>query len=246
MINYFLLFIIVFILLYIKWIVFIIISIFIRIRLKKQVNKSANKCKINDGNFEKGLSNKYKFILKDCIFKYFNGYIRYMIFQVGLIPSHRIRNFIYINIFLIDKAPNSIIYYGAEIRGTYNLHIGKGTIIGDNAILDARAGITIGENVNFSSNVSIWTFQHDYRDPYFACNEEHVGPVTIGNRVWIGPNVIILRNVTIGEGAVVAAGSVVTKNVPPYTLVGGVPAKVIGERNKNLKYVFDGNHLPFY
>lgn len=138
-----------------------------------------------------------------------------------------------------------VIYSGAEIRNPTQLFIGKGTIIGDNAILDARAGITIGENVNFSSNVSIWTYQHDYRDSYFACNTDHVGPVTIGNRAWIGPNVIILRNVTIGEGAVIAAGAVVTHDVPPYTLVGGIPAKVIGKRPTDLKYEFTGKHAHF-
>lgn len=115
----------------------------------------------------------------------------------------------------------------------------------NNAILDARAGITIGSNVNISSNVSIWTLQHDYRDPYFRCTPEHYGPVVIENRVWIGPSVTVLHDVTIGEGAVVAAGSVVTKSVPPYTLVGGIPAKVIGKRPKELKYNFTGKHRHF-
>ena len=57
------------------------------------------------------------------------------------------------------------------------------------------------------------------------------GPIVIHDRVWIGPGVTILHNVTIGEGAVVAAGAVVTKNIPPFTLVGGIPAKVIAKRN---------------
>ena len=164
---------------------------------------------------------------------------------ISEIPSHHIRMFFYRYVYLIPIDEKVVIYSGAEIRNPTQLHIGKGSIIGDNAILDARAGITIGENVNFSSNVSIWTYQHDYRDPYFACNAEHVGPVTIGNRAWIGPNVIILRNVTIGEGAVIAAGAVVSHDVPPYTLVGGVPAKVIGKRPTDLKYEFTGSHAHF-
>lgn len=80
---------------------------------------------------------------------------------------------------------------------------------------------------------------------FIICNAEHVGSVTIGNRAWIGPNVIILRNVTIGEGAVIAAGAVVSHDVPPYTLVGGVPAKVIGKRPTDLKYEFTGSHAHF-
>lgn len=137
------------------------------------------------------------------------------------IPSHHIRNFFYRHIYKVQMAPKVVIYSGAEIRNPTNLKIGKGSIIGDNAILDARAGIEIGQNVNFSSNVRIWTLQHDYRDPDFACTPEHYGPVKICDRAWIGPHTIILHDVTIGEGAVVGAGAVVTKDVPPYTLMGG-------------------------
>lgn len=142
-------------------------------------------------------------------------------------------------------APDTIIYYGAEIRNPYGLHIGKGSIIGDRAILDARNGINIGNNVNLSSNVSIWSEQHDHRDPLFR-NSQKKKIINIGDRVWIGPNTIILHSVNIGEGAVVAAGAVVTKDVPPYTIVGGVPAKIIGERNHDLRYSFEGQKQPHF
>ena len=69
--------------------------------------------------------------------------------------------------------------------------------------------------------------------------------MSIGDRAWIGPRVIILPGCTVGEGAVVAGGAVVTRDVPPYTVVGGVPAKEMGKRNRNLEYVFDGGHVPF-
>ena len=138
-----------------------------------------------------------------------------------------------------------VIYYGAEIRNHCGLKIGKGSIIGDRAILDARNGIEIGENVNFSTGVSIWTEQHDHRDSNFKCISNESFKVSIGNRVWIGPNVIILHSVTIGDGAVVGAGSVVTKDVPPFTVVGGIPAKIINKRNRHLVYEFNGSHVPF-
>lgn len=170
---------------------------------------------------------------------------RLCLYWVAHIPSHRIRNFIYRYAYLMPLSKDVVIYKGAEIRFPANCFIGEGSIIGDNVILDAREGIEIGEDVNFSSNVSIWTLQHDYRDPLFKCNPEHYGPVLINNRVWIGPNVIILPNVKIGEGAVVAAGSVVTKDVPPFALVGGIPAKVIGSRPKDLRYKFTGKHSSF-
>lgn len=161
------------------------------------------------------------------------------------IPSHRIRRFFYSKVYLVQMADKSILYYGAEIRSPWNLKIGTGSIIGDRAILDASEGINIGENVNLSSGVSVYTLQHDYRDSEFKCTPAHYGPVNIGNRVWIGPSVIILPNVTIGEGAVVGAGAVVTRDIPPFELWGGIPAKKIGERPTNMNYIFNGFHPDF-
>lgn len=164
---------------------------------------------------------------------------------ISEIPSHHIRNLFYKYVYALQIDKNVTIYHGCEFRAPANISIGKGSIIGDHAILDGRAGIKIGENVNFSSNVSIWTMQHDYRDPMFRCTPEHYGSVTIQDRAWIGPNVIILHDVNIGEGAVIGAGAVVTKDIPAYCLAAGVPARVIGERPQNLTYNFNGTHSRF-
>lgn len=86
----------------------------------------------------------------------------------------------------------------------------------------------------------------DHRDAFFRCDTQKKTPVKIGNRVWIGPNTLILHSVEIGEGAVIAAGAVVTKSVEPYSIVAGIPAKKIGERNKTLKYEMTGEYVPFY
>lgn len=176
---------------------------------------------------------------------YYEGFIRYYIYRVSIVPSHHIRNIIYKYILRMNMGRNVAIYSGAEIRDPQKITIGNGSIIGDNAILDGRNGITIGANVNFSSNVSIWSEQHDHRDPLFRCATQKKEKVIINDRVWVGPNSIILHSVTVGEGAVIAANSVVTKNVDPFTIVAGVPAKVIGTRNDNLIYNLDGVHLPF-
>lgn len=164
---------------------------------------------------------------------------------ISEIHSHRIRSFFYRKVYLIDMHSTTVVYADCEIRCPSKLSLGKGCVIGNNAILDARAGLSIGNNAVLASNVSIWTLQHDYRDPEFRCTKEHYGPVHIGDRAWIGPNTVILHDVTIGEGAVVAAGAVVTKDVPPYTVVGGIPAKKIGDRPRNLTYEFDGWHRKF-
>ena len=126
-----------------------------------------------------------------------------------------------------------VLYGGFEVRSPRKLKIGENTCIGHKATLDARGGLTIGTNVNFSSEVMIWTAQHDYRDPQFGAVFK---PVEIGNYVWLGPRCIILPGVTIGDGAVVAAGAVVNKNVDCYTVIGGVPAKKIAIRPKDLTY----------
>lgn len=213
-------------------------------RVKRKYFSSAKQPVMNYNIDYEQSSKKHK--IKEFFSRYLNGYIRYFVFQVSIIPSHVLRNFIYKKVLLINMGKNTIIYFGAEIRDSHKLKIGKGTIIGDKAILDARNEINIGENVNLSSNVQIWTEQHDHRDPLFRCNSDKSFKVTIMDRSWLGPNVTVLPGVTIGEGAVVAAGSVVTKSVDSFTIVAGIPAKKIGDRNRNLIYEFNSRPLPFY
>jgi acetyltransferase-like isoleucine patch superfamily enzyme len=134
------------------------------------------------------------------------------------------------------------LYSGAEVRKPRLLSIGRGSSIGHDAVLDARKRLTIGRNVNMSSQVMIWTDQHDYRSRTFVAAG---GPVTIGDYVWLGPRAIILPGINVGEGAVVAAGAVVTKDVPPYAVVAGVPAVKVRERPRNLDYVPAKDLLPF-
>lgn len=174
------------------------------------------------------------------------GIMRFAIFNIGTIPSNSLRKLIY-RMLCGRIESNVTIHFGTEIRCPRKLRIGKGTIIGDNAILDARCGLTMGENVNLSSNVSIYTLQHDHRDPYFRCNEtQKKMSVEIDDRVWLGSNVIVLPGVHIGEGAVCCAGCVVTKDIPPYSVVAGIPAKKVGERPRVLKYEFNGKTCAFY
>lgn len=242
---FYLLFAVLVILIFFKWILFILFMPFLRIYLNMYNRKSDIREKFEEENRNQmGLSEMpsvKKRTLKGIVSEYINAYLRYMDFQIGRLPSHRLRIWLYRNFFGAKLGKNVVLYYGTEIRGHHKLKIGKGSIVGDRAILDARrGGIEIGENVNIGTGVSLWTGQHDYNDPYFRSMPGRRGPIKIGNRAWIGPGVIILHNVTVGEGAVIAAGAVVTKDVPPYTLVGGIPAKPIGDRNKNLLYEFKG------
>ena len=232
-----------------KWIVFLIITPFFLLykKIHKKIRENNESSKETEEREETTPKNKKSWIrnLATRLYFYFMGLLRYFDIQVGLIPSHHIRNFIYRHILGVKMEENAIIYYGGEIRDHFNLKIGKGSIVGDRAILDARNGIDIGENVNLSSCVSIWTEQHDYRDTEFRCRSSKSFRVKIGNRAWIGPNVIILHSVEIGEGAVVGAGSVVTKDVAPFSVVAGIPAKQVRERPRDLKYEFNGKYTPF-
>ena len=92
-------------------------------------------------------------------------------------------------------------------------------------IFRIRGGIEIGDGCLIGHNVVLATVNHDL-DPSQG-RKNHYAPIKLGQHVWIGSNATITAGVTIGDWAVVAAGAVVTKDVPPYTVVGGVPAKMI-------------------
>lgn len=145
---------------------------------------------------------------------------RFLLYNISTIPSNHLRKLLYKGLG-VTIAQHAVIHFRTEIRCPHKLTIGKGSIIGDNALLDARNRLAIGENVNLSSNVSIYTEQHDHRDPFFSCCKGRKMSVEIDNRVWVGSNVIILPGVHIGEGAVCCAGCVVTKDVEPFTVVAG-------------------------
>lgn len=172
------------------------------------------------------------------------GAVRFNLIITGYIPSHHVRNFLYKHVYRMSIEKNVVIYYGAEIREPWNIRVGEGTIIGDKSLLDGRNGIVIGKNVNFSTGVWIYTLQHDYNDANFGVDKRD-GKVVIDDRAWVSTRTTILPGVHIGEGAVIAACAVVTKDIPGYVIAGGVPAKVIGKRNTTLSYEFDGTHFHF-
>ena len=106
-----------------------------------------------------------------------------------------------------------------------NLHIGRRVFINAGCRFQDQGGIYIGDDVLVGHNCVIATINH-LEEPARR-GDMTTRPVRIGNRVWIGANVTILPGVTVGDGAILAAGAVVTKDVAPRTVVGGVPAKVL-------------------
>ena len=181
--------------------------------------------KLTGNQVKEKLLNRFKNILLE--FQVF------LLHLVGLLPSHSLRK-IYYQAASIRIGKASVIHMGARFYDPSNIEIGEDTIIGEDAVLDGRDKLKIGNHVALASGVMIFNSQHEIDDEHFSPSS---APVIIEDYVFIGPRAIIQPGVKIGRGAIVAAGAVVTKDVPPFTIVGGVPAKTIGERKlKDLHY----------
>lgn len=170
-----------------------------------------------------------------------NLYI-YLFNWIIKVPFHCIRNiFLYPRLGNIGK--HNELCRRIEYTNPKNIYIGNFCTINKDVLLDGRGGkIEIGDCVDIAQEVRIWTLQHDYNDPnYKAIGKD----VIIKDYAWIASRATILPGVTIGKGAVVATGAVVTKDVPEYYIVAGVPAKSIGTRNQNLQYKL-GNKRWFH
>ncbi len=157
----------------------------------------------------------------------------YLLHLVSCVPLHCFRRFFY-RLAGIKIGKGSTIHTKARFYDPRNIAVGEDTIIGEGVVLDGRDLLKIGNHVDIATEVMIYNSEHDVNNETFVATN---APVTIEDYVFIGPRVIILAGVTVGRGAVIGAGAVVTKDIPPYAIVGGVPAKIIGERrNKDLHY----------
>lgn len=142
------------------------------------------------------------------------------------IPLHSVRNFIW-KLAGVRIGCCSTLHTGVRVFDPRNISVGEGTIIGYACFIDGRDKVIIGNHTDIASEVMIYSQEHDLSAADFGATG---APVKIGDYVFVGPRAIILPGVTIGDGAVIAAGAVVTKDVAKFAIVGGVPAKMIGER----------------
>ena len=160
---------------------------------------------------------------------------------IATIPSYTVRHAWYRRVLGVELQSHAAIQRGCyiwsfspgSIRRNRLLRIGEHTLINRRCCLDTRGGITIGSNVSIAAEVAILTAQHDSDDQDFRVVTR---PVVIHDHVSIGMRAMILPGVTIGRGAVIAAGAVVTKDVAPLDVVGGVPARPIGRRQIDPDY----------
>lgn len=145
------------------------------------------------------------------------------------IPFHAVRLFFYRRV--IRVGADSSILMKATIRG-FRITIGKGCVVNSGALLDGRgAQLVLGDFVDVSPDVRIWTLDHD---PHSTNHAARARPVIIGDYAWLSSGSTILPGVTLGKGCVVAAGAVVTRDVAPWTIVAGIPARPVGERRQDL------------
>lgn len=146
---------------------------------------------------------------------------RYCIFEAGA------SIILEANVVLEDRV---IIKSGKEPNG--QIKIGRDSYIGPNSYLDGVGGILIGSDVLISPNCKLLSTQHNFQDSQITINKQgrELAKVVVEDDVWIGANTVILPGITIHKGAVVGAGSVVTKDVKRYEVVAGNPARKIKER----------------
>jgi len=132
---------------------------------------------------------------------------------------------------MTDQA-NACIQAPCQIWGESNLHFAGRAHIGRGTEIMADGGVWIGDNVVISFNCVLWSVDHRYEGESLPYDKARIRrPIRIGDNVWIGRNAIIRGGVTIGEGAVVAMGSVVTRDLPPLAVVGGNPARLLRYRD---------------
>lgn len=165
-------------------------------------------------------------------------------YVVSSIPSFTLRHAWYQRVLGIDVEDHAAVFLGCyiwffgpgQVRRS-GARIGAYSRINRNCCLDTRGPLVIGENVSISPEVAILTAFHRADDPRFPVETR---PVVIEDHVWIGTRATVLPGVRLGRGCVVAAGAVVTRDVPPLAIVGGVPARQIGTRPAHATgYVLD-------
>lgn len=152
---------------------------------------------------------------------------------ISHIPSYTLRRAWYRRVLGWRIGPDVFILMGQYVQmagarsSGQKVSIGKGTVINHGCLLYTTGGLVIGEHVSISAGTWLVTGSHDINDPLFPVFYK---PIVIGNHVWIGMRATVLPGVTVGEGAIVMAGAMVSRDVPPYAIVGGVPARVIKQR----------------
>jgi acetyltransferase-like isoleucine patch superfamily enzyme len=156
------------------------------------------------------------------------------VYNAGLthVPSYALRHAYLRHVLRFSIGPKASIHMGCFFTGR-QISIGGGSVINRNCRLDGRGGLTIGRHVSVSPECYLLTASHDPQSPSFAAFGR---PIHLSDRVWLGTRAMVLPGVTLGEGAVLGAGSIATKDIPAFQIAVGQPAKVVKTRTQDLPY----------
>lgn len=160
-----------------------------------------------------------------CFYILYLGFANYV---VAYLPSNALRVFVYRHLYRMTIGKNVFIGMGTMFQRPSQIRIGDRSEVRWRCFLDGRTTLTIGQDVVMSPHVIVLSSKSRQE----RINDEQLSPITIGDRACVLPYAVITRGVSIGEGAIVGAGSVVTDDVLPHTIVAGNPAKKVGERNR--------------
>jgi putative colanic acid biosynthesis acetyltransferase WcaF len=135
------------------------------------------------------------------------------------------------------------VFRGTQVLGAEHLRLGERVQVGFRVVLDARGGLTLGDDVLLSSDSQLLTANHDVDSAAF---ERRVAPIVIADHAWVATRALVLAGVTIERGGVVAAGGVASRDVAEREIVAGVPARPVAERTGGLEYRLGGRRPPLY
>jgi acetyltransferase-like isoleucine patch superfamily enzyme len=143
------------------------------------------------------------------------------------LPGHAFRRWVLRRLCNWTVGAGTVLERGTRVTTRGGVEIGHRCTVNRGVTLDGRGGLTLGDLVNVSSEALILTADHDVDSPSFQWRPR---PVSIGSRSWIATRAMVLPGSAVGEGAVVSAGAVVAGDVPPFTVVAGVPARAVRDR----------------
>jgi acetyltransferase-like isoleucine patch superfamily enzyme len=161
---------------------------------------------------------------------------------VSRIYVHGARMWWYRTVMGYSLADGALIQVGVRFAGRGRVTMGEHSLMNNGCLIDNRGQIVIGRSVSLSYGTTIWTKGHAIDDPEFRTTS---GSVTIQDRVWTCAGSVVLPGVTMGEGSVSLTSSVVTKDVEPWTVVGGNPAVPVRRRSADIAYDIDNHRRPW-
>lgn len=164
----------------------------------------------------------------------FEVYVGFLFRFLPGVEGFLLRGWLY-RILLKKMGKGFYVYPGCNILFCHRVSVGSRVAINVNGYFDGRGGIEIGDNVMFGPNCILVSCEHGYDRTDIPMWQQEISyrKIIVGDDVWVGGNVTIKSGVTVGMGSIIAAGSVVTKDVEPYSIVGGVPARILESRKSS-------------